>query len=188
MSDASFSDETGAVRLKGKLTQTGGGPGIPQGGPLTQDLMLGNFVLRGAANIAVLPAQVAAFDEGGGGAGGGASVTAGMGNALQPGGDAVLAGGNGDAGNDDPGYVTAHGGTPGQSGRVTVKSNAARGVAGQALVSDGGTFTVWGGVQIAAAVPMGAPTGLPLAVDTTAVTGGLYVWNGAAWVKVSALP
>jgi hypothetical protein len=35
---------------------------------------------------------------------------------------------------------------------------------------------------------MGAPTGLPLAFDSTAVTGGLYVWNGAAWVKVSTIP
>lgn len=44
-------------------------------------------------------------------------------------------------------------------------------------------------VQIAAGVPVGPPAGvLPIAFDSTAVTGGLYVWDGAAWVKVSVIP
>ena len=40
-------------------------------------------------------------------------------------------------------------------------------------------------VRIAAGVPAGAPVSpeLPIAIDTTAVTGGVYGWNGAAWVK-----
>lgn len=43
-------------------------------------------------------------------------------------------------------------------------------------------------VRHAAGVPSGAPTGTeaPLAFDSTAVTGGLYFWDGAAWVKCSA--
>lgn len=43
---------------------------------------------------------------------------------------------------------------------------------------------------IAAAVPVAAPTTsqLPIAFDSTAVTGGLYLWDGAAWVKVSTIP
>lgn len=45
-------------------------------------------------------------------------------------------------------------------------------------------------IRQAAGVPSGAPTGteLPIAFDTTASTGGLYVWSGAAWVKASTIP
>lgn len=44
-------------------------------------------------------------------------------------------------------------------------------------------------VRIAAGVPAGTPVSpeLPLAVDTTAVTGGIYAWNGAAWVKAATI-
>lgn len=44
-------------------------------------------------------------------------------------------------------------------------------------------------VRTGAGVPAGAPTTteLPLAYDTTAVTGGFYYWNGAAWVKVATI-
>lgn len=40
-------------------------------------------------------------------------------------------------------------------------------------------------VRFAAGVPAGAPSGteLPIAFDSTAVTGGVYYWSGAAWVK-----
>ena len=40
-------------------------------------------------------------------------------------------------------------------------------------------------VRFAAGVPAGAPatTELPIAFDSTAVTGGVYYWTGAAWVK-----
>lgn len=45
-------------------------------------------------------------------------------------------------------------------------------------------------VRHAAGVPTGAPAGqeLPVAFDSTAVSGGLYFWDGAAWVKASAIP
>jgi len=45
-------------------------------------------------------------------------------------------------------------------------------------------------VRSAAGVPSGAPTGteLPIAADTTAVTGGLYFWTGAAWTKIATIP
>ena len=45
-------------------------------------------------------------------------------------------------------------------------------------------------VRIAAQVPSGAPIGseLPVALDSTAITGGLYVWDGAAWVQASVIP
>lgn len=44
-------------------------------------------------------------------------------------------------------------------------------------------------VRIAAGVPSGAPTvgELPIAVDTTAVTGGIYAWSGSAWVKAATI-
>ena len=45
-------------------------------------------------------------------------------------------------------------------------------------------------VRNAAGVPSGAPTGteLPVAFDSTGVTGGLYFWDGGAWVKASTIP
>lgn len=44
-------------------------------------------------------------------------------------------------------------------------------------------------VRSAAGVPAGAPTTteLPLAYDSTAVTGGFYFWTGAAWTKVATI-
>jgi hypothetical protein len=43
-------------------------------------------------------------------------------------------------------------------------------------------------IRSAAGVPAGAPTPteIPFAIDTTAVTGGLYYWSGSAWVKLQA--
>jgi len=45
-------------------------------------------------------------------------------------------------------------------------------------------------VRHAAGVPSGAPTAgeAPVAFDSTASTGGLYFWTGAAWVKGSTIP
>ena len=45
-------------------------------------------------------------------------------------------------------------------------------------------------VRHAAGVPTGAPSGteLPIAFDSTAVSGGLYFWDSAAWVKCSVIP
>lgn len=77
------------------------------------------------------------------------------------------------------------------SGNIKFLSNSDGGASGKALVSsgvgDGGT--VWGGIYaIAAGVPTGAPDGkLPIAVDTTAVSGGIYVWDGAAWQKAASI-
>lgn len=44
-------------------------------------------------------------------------------------------------------------------------------------------------VRTAAGVPVGAPIAgeVPFAYNTTAVTGGFYYWNGAAWVKVATI-
>jgi hypothetical protein len=44
--------------------------------------------------------------------------------------------------------------------------------------------------RVAAGVPSGAPTAGEngIAFDTTASTGGLYAWNGSAWVKGSTIP
>lgn len=52
------------------------------------------------------------------------------------------------------------------------------------------TDATWLTVRQAEEVPTGAPTGteLPIAADTTASTGGLYIWTGAAWVKLSTIP
>lgn len=64
------------------------------------------------------------------------------------------------------------------------------GASGTALVADSGAASgvIFGGVRTAAEVPTTAPIGnLPFAYDTTAVTGGLYYWNGAAWVKVATI-
>ena len=45
-------------------------------------------------------------------------------------------------------------------------------------------------VRHAAGVPSGAPTGteLPIAFDSTATTGGIYLWTGAAWVLAGPIP
>lgn len=44
--------------------------------------------------------------------------------------------------------------------------------------------------RVAAGVPAGAPTAGEngMAIDTTAVTGGLYAWSGSAWVRGSVIP
>ena len=45
-------------------------------------------------------------------------------------------------------------------------------------------------IRIAAGVPSGAPSGteLPIVFDTSATTGGLYCWSGAAWVYAAPIP
>jgi hypothetical protein len=44
-------------------------------------------------------------------------------------------------------------------------------------------------IRAAAGVPSGAPTGTEarIAVDTTAVSGGIYYWSGSAWVKAATV-
>lgn len=65
------------------------------------------------------------------------------------------------------------------------------GAAGDFLWPDGVTGLVLGPpiVRAAAGVPAGAPIAgeLPIAVDTTAVTGGVYFWTGAAWVQAATI-
>lgn len=72
---------------------------------------------------------------------------------------------------------------------ASTPARVAVGAAGTALVASSGATAgvAYGGVQVAAGVPTGAPTGLPFAYDTTAVTGGFYFWNGAAWVEIAAI-
>lgn len=43
--------------------------------------------------------------------------------------------------------------------------------------------------RIAAGVPSGAPTSTEngMAIDTTAVSGGVYGWSGSAWVKGASI-
>lgn len=51
------------------------------------------------------------------------------------------------------------------------------------------TVTIAGLVRAAAGVPSGAPeaTELPIAVDTTGGSGGVYYWSGSAWVKAASI-
>jgi len=75
---------------------------------------------------------------------------------------------------------------------VVIRDATGAGAAGDFLGSDGSGHAVWQTplVRIAAGVPSGAPTvaEFRFAFDSTPVTGGLYLWNGAAWVKVSLIP
>lgn len=70
---------------------------------------------------------------------------------------------------------------------LQLSSNGTHGTGGQFLGSNNGSGAVWTTptVRIAAGVPSGAPgTGeLPIALDTTSSTGGVYGWNGSSWVK-----
>ena len=52
------------------------------------------------------------------------------------------------------------------------------------------TDATWITLRMAAEVPSGAPSGteMKFAIDTTAVTGGLYYWNGSAWVLIVTIP
>jgi len=85
--------------------------------------------------------------------------------------------------------LVAYGGTGAGNGRVRFYTDGFFGSIGQAVVADGSNKAVWGGIfAIAAGVPAGPPTGaLPIAVDTTAVTGGIYIWNGFVWVKAATI-
>lgn len=108
-----------------------------------------------------------------GGIGGAANVVAGTGDNLNKQGAEL---------NLHPGTVTAHGG-------AAFKIKNSLGQSGEAIVSDGDNNIVYGGAQSGAGAPSAAPDRfLPFYFDTTAVTGGLYMWVGAAWVKVSVAP
>lgn len=170
MSNVEFVDESGIVRLAGMLTGGGAAPGdlSLQAGPPGASL-----TLNALAN------------------GGDAGLVGATGAAGQDGGPVTIAGGRGNNGSpaSQGAFVSAGSGLgAGGHGRLAVKTDGSSGAAGEALCSDGAGQVIFAGVQVAAAVPMGPPTGLPIALDTTAVTGGLYVWNGAAWVKASTIP
>lgn len=146
--------------------------GIPQGGPLTAILDTDGHAIQGPTL-----------------AGGGQPGAMVAGNPISTqGGVANLFAGQSPSGLKVGGSVQLDGATDAADGVAHVTTGGKVGAAGEALVSDGAAGVQWAGVQIAAGVPAGAPTGLPLAFDSTAVTGGLYVWNGAAWVKVSTIP
>ena len=65
--------------------------------------------------------------------------------------------------------------------------------AGDMIVATSTTAAAWQTpsleIRMAAGVPSGAPAfyEVPIAFDSTPVTGGLYGWDGAAWVKVAAI-
>lgn len=148
---------------------------IPQGGPLTADLDVGGFAVRGADGAAA--------------PGGGVVVIGGTGDTADAGGNVELIGGTGDAGNDQGAEIALYGGVgDGNPGRASLTTDGSLGASGQALVSDGSSQLVYGGVISAAGVPSGAPDGsLPFAYDTTAITGGFYFWNGSSWVKIATI-
>ena len=58
-----------------------------------------------------------------------------------------------------------------------------------AFVAGGNVLSARPMCRIGAGVPSGAPVDGEngMAADTTAVTGGLYAWTGAAWLKVSTI-
>lgn len=168
-----------------------GGGGVPQGGPLTEDLLMGGHSIEGTAADVGLSAALFSAGDYTGGQGAPAIMQAGDGLAGESGGDAALHSGYGDAENTgDQSIIAARAGVgPGYLGAVDIYTAGSSGTSGQALVSDGSSRTAWGGIYaIASGVPSGAPVGkLPIAVDTTAVTGGIYVWNGSAWVKAASV-
>lgn len=179
---AQLRDTSGTVVFEGTIEDFVAG--IPQGGPLTEDLLTGGFALKGADAGPVVGGRVRALAAGG--AGGECKVEAGAGAGFVPGGNATLTAG--DNGPRIGGQVSASGATNADSGRVAVSTRGVGGQSGQALVSDGAGALIYGGVSVGAGVPGGAPAGsLPFAFDTTPVSGGFYFWNGAAWVKIAAI-
>lgn len=176
-----FEDESGTTRLRGTLKGLPAS-GIPQGGPLSADLLTNDFLVKGSG---ASPASLYV------GNGPSASIQglAGDGQVGVQGGLVSLRGGAGNGGVSAPASLDVQGGQgAGSPGAVAITTFGSPGLPGQVLVPDGNGYLSYGGVQIAAGVPVGAPVGLPFAFDSTAVSGGLYVWNGAAWLKVSVHP
>lgn len=115
-----------------------------------------------------------------------------IGGAAAAGGEVAIIGGGGDQGAQDAAELRVDGGGASIPGKLQVYTAGSAGAAGQALVGSGGSGsaarTVWGSIIVAAGVPSGAPDGkLPIAYDTTAVSGGTYLWNGSDWVKVATI-
>jgi hypothetical protein len=162
-----FMDDGGVVVAESDLSSqevvlTGGGGGSQT---LAQTLVLGNdpdgTAIQGA-------------DGGSGAAGGVVTIRAGA----------------GDDGNDEASVLILQGGNgSGLAGKAVLITNDSVGTSGTALVSDGDGKLVYGGIQILSGVPSGAPNGtFPFAYDTTAITGGLYIWDvGSGWIKVATI-
>lgn len=137
--------------------ETAGGSGIPQGGPLTQALLTDSNGLKGSDSGDATGAEIVVYSAQG-----------------ANGGNVNISTGDPDGGGD--------------AGVLQLYTGGAYGAAGEAAVSNGSFGVGWGGVIVAAGVPSGAPAGmLPFAYDTTAVSGGFYFWNGAAWVKIATI-
>lgn len=104
------------------------------------------------------------------------------------GGNATLTGGAADNFGKNGAEAQALRATVAAHGRLKLITDNSSGAAGRALCPDGSGALLWAGVPSAAGVPAGAPNGTPpFAYDTTAVTGGFYFWNGAAWVKIATI-
>lgn len=131
------------------------------------------------------------FGAGDGSAGGAATLVGGLGGAGQPGGPAYLSGGSADADGAQGAAVTAANATPGVYGRLTFYTDNDNGSGDAVPTSDGAGGVLWRPLvpRIAAGVPSGAPGPgeARIAIDTTAVSGGIYGWNGAAWVKGASI-
>jgi hypothetical protein len=113
------------------------------------------------------------------------------------GGDVTIRGGDGDVGSGTGGSVTIRGGTGDSNGVVNLQGTVFTG----ALTVDG-SIAATGGITSTGTVdgellgegfdyvavihdPPDASFSRPLLYDDTAVTGGLYAWDGTAYVKVS---
>lgn len=187
--------------------------GIPQGGPLTTSLDADGNEIINIPDIVSPPGNdlslyaesnastAAAINLRAGGNGSGIVVHAGRSGgdggpitlvgkngtgAGSVGSPITLTGGNSGNGGGGAAIVVEGGDAAGNNGRLTVLTDNTPPDAGLALVGTSDGHLVLGSIIISAGVPSGAPDGsLPLAFDTTAVTGGFYYWSGSAWVKVS---
>lgn len=95
------------------------------------------------------------------------------------GGDVEFRGGPGGESSEFQGCnLVVRNGSPSGHGKLQLKTDAVTGDAGEALVSDGASRVVYGGVQTNSGAPTDPPAGfLPLYLDGT----DLYVWDGADW-------
>jgi hypothetical protein len=106
------------------------------------------------------------------------------------GGTAALVGGDSAGSTHAGAAVLVEGATATDAGTVKVLTGNTRGGPGQALVSDGTNAhsVEWGGAIVGSGAPVVQPNGrLPIYVDTTAVTGGIYIFANAAWVKAASI-
>lgn len=161
----------GLVRVTGDVTQLA----LTPGGPVS--------ITPSAGDIAISTGDAPASSDSG-------DITIATGDATDgDSGDIVLTVGAADAAGGTGGSITLQAGDGDSDGSIVL--NDVNG--GSALVVDGtdviidpaGDLTIGDGylqLTVAAAVPTTYTT--PLHLDTTAVSGGLYAWDGSAYVKV----